>query len=76
VRSVPDILEYRVRVERRGVMAEVAVEMESGGAVGAALELEKAFEKAFSLRIPVAEVPAGTLPRFELKARRWVVASA
>ena len=76
VRSLPDILEYRVRVERRGVMAEVAVEMESGGAVGAALELEKAFEKAFSLRIPVAEVPAGTLPRFELKAGRWVVACA
>jgi phenylacetate-CoA ligase len=34
--------------------------------------LEAAFERAFSLRIPVREVPYGTLPRFELKSRRWV----
>jgi phenylacetate-CoA ligase len=38
----------------------------------AALRLEAAFERAFSLRIPVREVPHGSLPRFELKARRWV----
>ncbi len=38
----------------------------------ASLRLEAAFERAFSLRIPVREVPHGSLPRFELKARRWV----
>ncbi len=36
------------------------------------LRLEAALERSFSLRIPVREVPFGTLPRFELKARRWV----
>ena len=38
----------------------------------AALRLEAALERAFSLRIPVREVPHGSLPRFEFKARRWV----
>jgi hypothetical protein len=38
-----------------------------------ALKLEAAFERAFSLRIPVREVPHGTLPRFDFKARRWVL---
>ena len=33
--------------------------------------LEAAFERAFSLRIPVTELPHGSLPRFDFKARRW-----
>jgi phenylacetate-CoA ligase len=36
------------------------------------VQLEAAFERSFSLRIPVREVPNGSLPRFEFKARRWV----
>jgi hypothetical protein len=31
-----------------------------------------ALRTAFNLRVPVALVPSGTLPRFELKAKRWV----
>jgi hypothetical protein len=27
---------------------------------------------AFSLRVPVTICPPGALPRFEMKARRWV----
>jgi hypothetical protein len=27
---------------------------------------------AFPLRIPVSVLPAGSLPRFEMKAKRWV----
>jgi transposase-like protein len=34
--------------------------------------LEKSFEDAFALRVPVKTVSAGTLPRFEMKAKRWV----
>ena len=29
-------------------------------------------QRAFTLRIPVERAPDGALPRFELKARRWV----
>jgi phenylacetate-CoA ligase len=73
VRAFGEVEEYRVRVSSRGAMAEVDVEIEvCGGAVGVAGALEKAFERSFSLRIPVREVSAGTLPRFEMKARRWV----
>lgn len=37
-----------------------------------ASRLEAALERAFALRIPVREVAYGALPRFDLKARRWV----
>jgi hypothetical protein len=45
---------------------------EAGIAASLARRLEAALERAFSLRIPVRQVPHGSLPRFELKARRWV----
>ena len=35
-------------------------------------QLERALTAAFTLRIPVERAPDGTLPRFELKAQRWV----
>lgn len=71
VRGVLPECEYRVVVDLRGALAEVCVEVETQRRGGEKL-LEKAFEQAFSLRIPVREVPAGELPRFELKARRWI----
>jgi phenylacetate-CoA ligase len=71
VRSVHGVVEYRVEVNRRGALAEVAVQIESLEA-GAVERLETALASAFSLRIPVALVETGALPRFEMKARRWV----
>jgi phenylacetate-CoA ligase len=71
VRSVREITEYRVEVSRRGSLAEVGLQVESD-TPAAAGELERALTSAFSLRIPVALVAAGTLPRFEMKARRWI----
>jgi phenylacetate-CoA ligase len=71
VRSVPGILEYRVHLGFRGNMREVEVEAEAGSA-DAVRALERALESAFSLRIPVRGVAEGTLPRFEMKARRWL----
>ena len=71
VRSLPEIAEYRVEVSRRGALTEVGLKIECGdeAAVG---KLERALTTAFSLRIPVARVAANSLPRFEMKARRWV----
>lgn len=69
VRSVPAVTEYRVSVQKRGALAEIALDVEC--ADEAALpQLERALTSAFALRIPVRRVPE--LPRFELKARRWV----
>jgi len=72
VRSVPEVEEYRVSLFTKAGLAEISLEVESNGALGVSSKLEAAFERAFSLRIPVREVSLGTLPRFELKAQRWV----
>jgi len=72
VRSMPEVEEYRVSLFTKDGLAEVSLEVESRGALGVSSKLEAAFERAFSLRIPVREVSLGTLPRFELKAQRWV----
>ena len=70
VRLVPEIEEYRVEISRRGVLTEVEVQIESADAV-AVSQLERALTSAFALRIPVSRVAAHSLPRFEMKARRW-----
>jgi phenylacetate-CoA ligase len=71
VRHVPEIDEYRVLISRRGAMVEVEVQIESAEEMAVA-KLERALTSAFSLRIPVTRVEAHSLPRFELKARRWI----
>ena len=71
VRAIPEIGEYRVAISRRGAMTELVVQIESPDGT-AATRLESALNQAISLRIPVARVAADSLPRFEMKARRWV----
>ncbi len=71
VRAMPSIAEYRVEVSRRGAMAEVAIAIECPDD-DAPRELERALTQAFTLRIPARRVASGTLPRFEMKAKRWV----
>jgi phenylacetate-CoA ligase len=71
VRALPEIAEYRVHVTRDGAMTELAIEIESDDDT-AASRLAAKFTESFTLRIPVTRVAAGSLPRFELKARRWV----
>jgi phenylacetate-CoA ligase len=72
IRSVPGISEYRVEVNRSDALVEVSLEVECVDA-SAVTALSRALAASFSLRIPVRQVPEGTLPRFEMKARRWVV---
>ena len=67
VRLVEGILEYEVQIEEANSMAEVRVRAEGTGA----RELEGRLREVFSLRIPVEEVPEGTLERFEMKSKRW-----
>ena len=67
VRSVPGIVEYEVLIEEVNAMAEVRLRAEGAGVT----ELEQKLREVFSLRIPVEEVPTGTLERFEMKSKRW-----
>ena len=75
VRSFPEIVEYRVLLNNRRALAEVSLEAEpvpSCPNCGALQRrLEQTLQTALSLRIPVRLVPPGSLPRFEMKARRW-----
>ncbi len=75
IRGFADVAEYRVQVSTTQALTELRVEIEPvAGAVtrelGARLELM--FHKTFALRVPVSLVSAGTLPRFEMKATRWI----
>jgi phenylacetate-CoA ligase len=64
------IHEYRVEVRTERALTELRIHVEAEpSATG---RLEAALTNAFSLRIPVASVETGSLPRFEAKAKRWV----
>jgi phenylacetate-CoA ligase len=69
--GVAGISEYRVAVNRRGALVEIEVVIESADD-DCARKAEAALASAFSLRIPVQRVEPGSLPRFEMKARRWI----
>jgi phenylacetate-CoA ligase len=76
LRSQRGVAEYRVHVHNSHAMAELQLEVEpspehaSDPHLGHRLEM--ALVQAFSLRVPVVLVPSGHLPRFEMKANRWV----
>ena len=71
VRGFPEITEYQVKVTRRGEMSELELEAETDEAAIPA-RLESALSAGFGLRIPVRRVARGILPRFEMKAHRWI----
>lgn len=64
------VTEYRVEVQVDRALTQLHIQVESSA--DAIHRLEAALTNAFSLRIPVSSVPAGSLPRFEAKAKRWV----
>ena len=70
VSNFPEIYEYQVIFEERDSMLEAKVNIESSKDISN--KLEHALQESFSLRIPVEQVGVGTLPRYEMKARRWI----
>jgi phenylacetate-CoA ligase len=76
LRAHPEVNEYRVQLDCRGAMAELAVEVETTAdcpeSAGIRNRLEQSFQTALNLRVPVRLLPTGSLPRFEMKAFRWV----
>jgi len=70
IRRFPEISEYQVVIEQNREMLEVLIKAECGR--DEAMALERALQDAYSLRIPVKPVVKETLPRFEMKASRWV----
>jgi phenylacetate-CoA ligase len=64
----PEVSEYRVIVTSEGPMDEIALQVECPPQLKAHIEEE--LHVALNLRVPIETVEPGTLPRFELKARR------
>ena len=75
LRSLGDVAEYQVEIDRSSTLTQAAIQLEatpeSPEPASLARRAEVALHTAFSLQIPVRLVPAGTLPRFEMKATRW-----
>src|SRR6185295_2029763 len=70
VRGCGGVAEYRAQVNVKNSLAELSVVVEPqadcGDAAALARTLERAFESALALRVPISIAPAGSLPRWEM----------
>ncbi|MEM6506985.1 MAG: AMP-binding protein [Planctomycetota bacterium] len=75
VRRFEEVSEYEVLIEAGRAMHELSVRIEPGAACSdvAALcrQVAEALRDALSLRVPVSAAAQGSLPKFEMKAKRW-----
>jgi phenylacetate-coenzyme A ligase PaaK-like adenylate-forming protein len=64
-----------VEVDTRGPMVELKLQVEAipgaGDPSALAVRVQSQFRAAFNLRVPVEVCDPGTLPRGEMKSRRW-----
>ncbi len=76
IHRFPGISEYRVEISSLRSMTELKIEIEVASAdyEGKAIvkKLAAELDRVFGLRIPVELAAGGELPRFDMKARRWV----
>ena len=74
LRSVGGVKEYRVDISTQRSLTELrlTLEPEDINDLDLAHRIETAFRDSLSLRIPVTIIEPGSLPRFEMKARRWI----
>ena len=78
VRNVSAVTEFRATVSRDSAMRSLSLDIEvapdAADSDGVAQIVAMGLRRALGLTVPVRVVDAGTLPRFEMKARRFVVA--
>ena len=73
--SLPEVAVYQIEVDARGPMVELHLRVEPSTASDEgelAARVQSQFRAAFNLRVPVTVCPPGTLPRGEMKAKRWI----
>jgi phenylacetate-CoA ligase len=68
IRRFAEVAEYRVEVDQTGPLAELRVEVEAPGDV--AERVGRAIQDELLFRAEVVAVPPGSLPRFDMKAKR------
>lgn len=72
VRRFPGVEEFMIEVYRRQEMDEVRLLLEVAGGENVAAQVQEAVRVHLGIRVEIAAVPAQSLPRWELKARRVV----
>ncbi len=74
LRSTGGVIEYRVEISESRSLTELRLEVEpeNGNDPALAHRIEATLRDALALRIPVTIVASGSLPRFEMKAKRWI----
>ncbi|MBL8211523.1 MAG: AMP-binding protein [Bryobacterales bacterium] len=74
IRHCGGVAEYRVEIQTVRAMVELRLSVEPAPDAGAHLahRLEAALRDALGLRIPIHILGPDSLPRFEMKSRRWV----
>jgi phenylacetate-CoA ligase len=74
IRGIPDVVEYRVEAYEDRGMTELRVRIEPRNDAGdrLAARVTDAIHRALGLRCEVTLAPEGSLPRFELKAKRFM----
>lgn len=77
VRRFPEVVEFQSTVSHTGAMRALAVEIEVAQAHAnppvIAAQISQQLREALGLTVPVSSVEPGTLPRFEMKARRFII---
>ena len=75
VRTVHEVVEYRATVQSAGALGTLSVEIEVGVADPQTVtaSVESRLSDALGLTVPVTVAEPGTLPRFDMKARRFIV---
>jgi phenylacetate-CoA ligase len=77
VRRFPEVVEFRTTVSQIGAMRSLTVEIEiapqAGDRTVVGTRVSERLREALGLSVRVQVAEAGTLPRFEMKARRFVV---
>ncbi len=75
VRRFDEVTEYEVLLEQAGAMRELSLRIEPSQACrdakGLCSRVGEALRDALSLRVKVEVAEPGTLPKFEMKAKRW-----
>jgi phenylacetate-CoA ligase len=74
VRRFPRVAEYRIVVDHTGPLADLRLEVEptDGDGRDLAEQVGRAVRDELLFRVEVSPAPCGSLPRFDLKARRVV----
>jgi phenylacetate-CoA ligase len=74
LREFPQIAEYRIEVETRRSMQHIKITIEPHPGVDSSSLLERvghAIRDRLHFQAEIVEAPAGSLPRFEMKSRRF-----